>query len=314
LSGGAISNEVYSLTLNAAIITMALTPALSGLAPRLYAWLWPKQLRETHQAINLPVAGLSDHVIVAGSGRVGRGVVEALSRLSLPFVLVEFDYRRVEQARDAGLAVIYGDASQPVVLEAAGIRHARALIVTVPAFPEVRAIAIAARQLRPDLSIIARADGPEAVRTLYDLGIEEVTSPEFEAAIEMTRQALLYFNVPAHDVLRVAGEIRRQRYSGPGEQQSTGREVMSNVADIARHLDFVWFGVPPDSPLSGRSLSELRVRGTMGVSIVGIIRDRELDANPSGDAELHPGDLVAVLGTREQITRFGQTLRQRASN
>ncbi len=313
LSSGAISDDVYSLTLNTAVITMALTPALSSLVPRLYAWLWPRQARETHEAINLPVAGLRDHVIVAGSGRVGRGVVEALSQLSLPFVLVEFDDRRVEQARDAGLPVIYGDASQPVVLEAAGIQHARALIVTVPAFPDVRAIATAARHVRPELSIIARADGPEAVRTLYALGIEEVTSPEFEAAIEMTRQALMYFNVPAHDVLRVAGEIRRQRYGGPDEKHGVGRDVMSNVADIARHLDFVWFGVPPDSPLNGRSLSALQVRASMGVSIVGIIRDGVLDANPSGDAQLHPGDLVAVLGTRDQVTRFGQAVRPRAS-
>jgi K+/H+ antiporter YhaU regulatory subunit KhtT len=84
---------------------------------------------------------------------------------------------------------------------------------------------------------------------------------------------------------------------------------MSNVADIARHLDFVWFGVPSDSPLNGRSLGDLQVRSAMGVSIVGIIRDGALDANPSGDAQLHPGDLVAVLGTRDQITRFGQSIR-----
>ena len=87
--------------------------------------------------------------------------------------------------------MIYGDASQPVVLEAAGLARARAILVTVPAFPDVRSIVAAARQLRPDLPIIARADGADAVRALYALGIQEVTSPEFEAAIEMTRQALM---------------------------------------------------------------------------------------------------------------------------
>lgn len=103
-------------------------------------------------------------------------------------------------------------ATQPVVLEAAGIRRARALLVTVPPFPDVRTIVAAGRQLRPDLPIMARADSSEAVRALYTLGVQEVTSPEFEAAIEMTRQALMYFNVPEHDVLHVASAIRHERY------------------------------------------------------------------------------------------------------
>lgn len=217
-SSGAIPNDVYTLTLNAAIVTMALTPAVSGLIPVAYGRFWPRRAPETYEATNLPPAGLSDHVVIAGSGRVGRSVADALSHLTLPFVLVESDDRRVQQARVAGLPVIYGDASQPVVLEAAGIRRARAILVTVPAFSDVRSIVRAGRQLRPDLPIIARADGPDAVRALYALGIQEVTSPEFEAAIEMTRQALMYFNVPASDILRVASAMRRERYDRAGDR------------------------------------------------------------------------------------------------
>lgn len=217
-SSGAIPNDVYTLTLNAAIVTMALTPAVSGLIPVAYGRFWPRRAPETYEATNLPPAGLSDHVVIAGSGRVGRSVADALSHLTLPFVLVESDDRRVQQARAAGLPVIYGDASQPVVLDAAGIRRAQAILVTVPAFSDVRSIVRAGRQLRPDLPIIARADGPDAVRALYALGIQEVTSPEFEAAIEMTRQALMYFNVPASDILRVASAMRRERYDRAGDR------------------------------------------------------------------------------------------------
>jgi monovalent cation:H+ antiporter-2, CPA2 family len=96
LSSGAISNDVYSLALNTAIVTMSLTPALSALVPVLYNRLWPRRARETFEAINLPTSGLSGHVIVAGSGRVGRSIAEALSHLTLPFVLIESDDRRVQ--------------------------------------------------------------------------------------------------------------------------------------------------------------------------------------------------------------------------
>jgi CPA2 family monovalent cation:H+ antiporter-2 len=96
-------------------------------------------------------------------------------RLSLPCVVIEYDDRRVQQARAAGLPVIYGDAGQTAVLKAAGIGRARAVLVTVPAFADVRSIVRAVRHVRSDLPIIARADRPEAVQTLC-LGIQEVTS------------------------------------------------------------------------------------------------------------------------------------------
>jgi monovalent cation:H+ antiporter-2, CPA2 family len=307
LSSGAISSEVYTLTLNAAIVTMALTPALSSLVPLVYRRFWPRRTQEMHEAINLPPAGLADHVVIAGSGRVGRSVADALLQMDLPFALVESDDRRVQQARLAGLPVIYGDASQVVVLEAAGVRRARAMLVTVPAFPDVRSIVAVGRQLRPDLPIMARADSADAVRALYGLGIQEVTSPEFEAAIEMTRQALVYFNVPAHEVLQVASAIRHERYDSNIKRDS-GLGVMSHVGRIAHHLELVWVGVPAESPLTGRTLADLRIRTTTGASLVAIIRDGSLVANPSGDAQLQQGDVVAALGTRDQIRQFEHAL------
>jgi len=308
-SSGAISGDVYSLTMNAAIVTMALTPVVSSQIPAIYGRLWRGRARETYEAANLPRAGLVDHVVIAGSGRVGRSVADALAHLQLPFVIVESDDRRVQQAREAGRPVIYGDATQPVVLEAAGIHRARAVLITVPAFADVRSIVRVARAVHPDVPIIARADGRDAVRALYALGIQEVTAPEFEAAIEMTRQALMYFNVPAHDVLRMASAIRRARYEQADEAGESGLALMSQIGEIARQLDFTWVSVPPGSPLDGRTLRELQLRSTVGISVVGVIREGSFTANPDADFSLQKGDLVAALGTRDQIARFEQTMR-----
>ena len=308
-SSGALSPEVYAMAMNAAIVTMTLTPVVSGQVPALYARLWPRVERETHEASNIPSRGLDSHVVVAGAGRVGRTVADALTRMNLPFVLVDSDDRRVHQVRDAGQPVIYGDATQPVVLAAAGISHARAILVTVPAFADVRNIVAAVRQMHPDLPVIARADSSDAVRDLYSLGIQEVTSPEFEAAIEMTRQALLYFHVPASEVLRVASAIRHERYM---QADQTGLALMSQLNAVARHLDVDWVSVPADSPLDGKTLGELRLRAVTGVSVVAIVRDGALTSNPDGDVRLERGDLVAVMGTRAQTAalealRLGKT-------
>jgi CPA2 family monovalent cation:H+ antiporter-2 len=303
LTTGAIANDLYAQVLNAAIVTMALTPIVSGLTPALYARFRRRRPREHLQTINLPAEGLSGHVIVAGAGRVGRGIADALGHLGLPCVLVEFDDRRVQQARLAGLPIIYGDASQPVVLDAAAIGRARAILVTVPTFSDVRAIVATVRHVRSDLPIIARADSRDAVQQLYRLGIQDVASPEFEAAIEMTRQALGHFNVPAHEILQVANRIRHEQY-GLVDPRASGLAAMSPVRELARQLDFTWFGISARSPVMGRTLGELRIRSTIGVSVVGMIHAGQLVANPDSSALLEPGDLVAVLGTREQIARF----------
>src|SRR4029453_5994305 len=250
---GAISNDLYTLLLNTAVATMALTPIVSGLTLYLYGRFGARRVADELEAINIPQSGLSDHIVIAGGGRVGRSIADALSHMRLPCVLIELDDRRVRQARAAGLPLIYGDAGQSVVLEAANIRQARAVLVTVPAFPDVGRIVRAVRRLRREMPIGARADGAEAIRALYELGIQEVTSPEFEAGIEMTRQALTYFNVPAHEILHVASAIRRERYSLPGnDAQST-----SPVGEVLRQLDFTWFRLSPDSAFNGRTIGEL---------------------------------------------------------
>jgi len=308
-STGAIGPDVYSLTLSTAILTMVLTPAISGLTPAVYERFRHTRTQERLEIINVPKGGLSNHVMIAGAGRVGRTIADALAHLNLPCVLIELDDRRVRQARLAGLPVIYGDATQPVVLEAAGLRRAVALLVTLPSFSDARAMVTTVRQVRPDLSIIARADGVEAVRELYGLGIQEVASPQYEAAIEMTRQALAHFNVPAHEILQVASAIRHQGYALAKDAGGSGLSLMSQISEVARQLEFTWLGVSAASPLGGQTLGGLRLRTTMGVSVVGIIREGALIANPESSARLESGDLVAVLGTRDQIARFESAAR-----
>ena len=64
--------------------------------------------------------------------------------------------------------------------------------------------------------------------------------------------------------------------------------------------------------IDGRTLAELRIRSTFGASVVGIIRAGSVVANPDGQSYLEKGDLVAVLGTRDQIARFERGMRPSA--
>ena len=69
-----------------------------------------------------------------------------------------------------------------------------------------------ARQLRPDLHIVARAETVELMKELHELGVHEVVLPRMEAGLEVTRQALLHLKVPNQQIEQFADEVRREFY------------------------------------------------------------------------------------------------------
>jgi monovalent cation:H+ antiporter-2, CPA2 family len=218
-SSGAITTELYALAMNTAMVTMAITPLVSGLTSGIYERFVRRRETDPPQLINMPEQALTNHIVVCGAGRVGQTIADGLATLALPYVVIELDDSRVQNAKRRGHPVIYGDATQHVVLEAARITDAQAVLITIPAYTDVRAIVASLRRLEVTAPIIARAEHPEAVRALHAFGVDEVTSPQFEAAIEMTRQALHHLDVPAAQILHVARTIRRERYGSSPDVQ-----------------------------------------------------------------------------------------------
>ena len=303
LATESISLEMYSLVLSTAIISMMLTPLVSGLTAPLYS-LHKRWFRhEPLLAINLPESGLHDHVVIAGGGRIGQHVAQVLQYLKLSFVLIELDHFRVDQARLAGFPVIYGDASQKIVLEAAQINKACLLLVTIPAIVVAQSIVLQAKQLKPSLDILARAEGVELMRALYERGAKQVVQPEFEAGLEMTRQALLHLQVPATEIIRYTDTIRRELYT-PFHGNHDGYQRIALLRSAGSLLELNWLTLDQESPLNGRTIGELGIRTRTGASVVGVVRQGTLSPNPGPDFSFIPGDLVAVIGKSEQFDAF----------
>jgi CPA2 family monovalent cation:H+ antiporter-2 len=291
---------LYALTLTVAIMTMILTPIISGSTTPLYALRKRWFEHESLQTINLPQTGLQDHVVIAGGGRVGQHVAQVLQHSDLTFVIVEMDYRRVEQARAAGFPIIYGDAAQEIVLEAARVEHACLVLVTTPAIIVTQSIVGQVRRLNPAIHIVARAEGVEQMQALHSQGVYEVVQPEFEAGLEITRQALLHLNISATDIQRFTDAIRQELYA-PLYQRHSEYQTVVQLQNAARLLELTWLTLPPDSPLIGRTIHELKIRSHTGVSVVGVMRDGEFYPNPDASYQFTAGDLVAVIGNPEQL-------------
>ncbi|MDR3510654.1 MAG: cation:proton antiporter [Caulobacteraceae bacterium] len=135
-------------------------------------------------------------VLVIGYGRVGRLVGEMLSRHGIDWVAVDRSAHEAEAGRRAGQAVFFGDAARPEFLRRLGLASARALVVTMDAPEGAEAVVAAARALRPDLAIVARARDSRHAQKLYELGASDVAPETIEASLQLSEAVLVDIGVP----------------------------------------------------------------------------------------------------------------------
>jgi CPA2 family monovalent cation:H+ antiporter-2 len=303
LSTNSIGSDLYSLILTVAIFTMVLTPLISGQTARIYALKKRWFRHEVLETSNIPHGGFVDHVIIAGGGRVGFQIAQVLKSIDMHFVIIELDHRRFEQAKADGMAVVYGDASHEIVLEAAGIKDANLLILTLPGLVEARSVIVHSKRLNDRLEIIARASGQDSCDLLRALGASEVVLPEFEASFEMTRQSLLRLRVPPTEVQRCTNNIRQEVYAHLFDRGDDYR-VLSQLQDAEQQFDLQWLRLTKESPIAHKSIGESEIRKRTGVSVVGIVRKEQLKPNPDADFVLLPDDLVAIIGSEKGREAF----------
>jgi len=303
LTDRAISPDLYALVLATALTTMMLTPFAMRAALPLAQWYQRRRGAPALQSIDLPEQGLRDHIIIAGYGRVGRYTADVLRRLKLPFVVIELDQHLMDQVRTSAVPVIYGDASSPTVLEAAGIHTARLALVAVSAAIDVELIVRRMRQINPELQIVARAARRAQIDVLRALGVHEVVQPEFEAGLEMVRQTLLQFDFPAAEIEHFSDAVRDELYQ-PFQTLHTSSYQLDQLRRARQLLEIEWVTLPADAPLAGQSIETSAVRQTTGALVVGVLRGEVVYNNPDPDLVFAAGDNIAVFGTPEQRSAF----------
>ncbi len=303
LSTNSISRELYSLVLNSAIVTMTLTPFVSGLTAPLYAFRRRRFKHEPIQSINLPKDGLQNHIVIVGYGRTGRHISVVLQRLGLDFVIIEFDSRRVEQAKLEAFPAVFGDASHEIVLKAADIRQARFALITVPSTIVAQSIIDQMRRINPVLHIVARAAGVQQMKVLHDHGAYEVVQPEFEANLEITRQVLLHLNIPATKIQQYTDAVRKELYA-PLYQKHKKYETLAQLQRASNLIELNWVALPDGSSFVGKTILELKIRTMTGASVVGVIRGDDLRPNPDASFQFEENDVAAVLCDGAQLEAF----------
>jgi monovalent cation:H+ antiporter-2, CPA2 family len=226
--------------------------------------------------------------------------------MSIPHLVVESDAERVSELSTNGTPALFGDAANSEVLTHAGLGHARALIVAGPDEDASALVVTAARDLAPNLPIIARASTEEGTKRLAGLGAQEVIYPALEGGLEIVRHTLLQLGFPLTEIYRYTDAVRRDHYSLQINTEEEHR-LLHELIRAANNIEVEWFRIPEGSPLVGQSLAEANLRTRTGASVVAILRAGQLIANPKSITIFQPGDRIGMIGDEEEI-RFAENL------
>jgi CPA2 family monovalent cation:H+ antiporter-2 len=212
LSSGIITDQMYSLLIASAIITMLLMPSTMNLA----SWAYKKYSRQIALTQNKRKYALTERdvmqnpVIVAGYGRVGQGIVHGLRQTNIPFTVIEMDPEHIPDLRRRGITHIYGDSSNGVILAQAGAAQATTMIIT---YPDELAISNTVRnvyRINPQINIIARVHRLRDYDLFRELGVKNLISPEYEASLEFLKRCLASCGMSQNEIEKTCGIINNR--------------------------------------------------------------------------------------------------------
>jgi CPA2 family monovalent cation:H+ antiporter-2 len=302
---GLLNRDQYSLILTGSLLSITLNPILIRLIPPAEQWLqklpavW--RLLDRHRPTPLPAEEtIAGHVVIVGYGRVGSHIVNLLGQMSIPQLVIDADAERIEELSRRGVPNLYGDASNSEVLTHAGLERARALVVAGPDESASELVVAAARDLAPDLPIIARATTEEGINHLAQLGAQDVIHPELEGGLEIVRHTLLKLDFPVQEIIRYMDAVRRDHYDVQIDTEEEHR-LLHDLIHASGNIEVTWFTLEADNHLVGRTLQEANVRARTGASVVAIMRSRQLIANPKSLTVFEAEDRLGFIGDPEQI-------------
>lgn len=237
---------------------------------------------------------LQNHAVICGFGRMGRELAQSLSDAGKPFVVIDSNPDVVAAAETRKYLALLGDASQEQVLLDAGLIRADVMATVLPDDASNVFVTLTARSMCPDLLVLARGENPTTVSKLGRCGADHIVLP---AAIGATKMSQLILRPSADELLDHLDT------TAPGEG-----------IDVLRFgLEFDQVEINADSPLAGRTLREMEVRGALGYLVVGLrTSDGQTHLHPSADTILSVGDTVVLLGYEDDMLEIAASAKPQA--
>jgi CPA2 family monovalent cation:H+ antiporter-2 len=314
---GLINSDSYQIFLLSSVITMMMTPFILNAAPSVSGWITSRRSLEwmertgKNSAEGIYTLKREGHVIIIGFGLNGRNLARVLKETGIPYSVLEMNSATVREMRKKGEPIYYGDGTSRELLHKVGIEKAKILVIAISDPASTRRIVAISRQENPKIHIIVRTRYLAEVDDLRVLGADEVIPEELETSVEIFSKVLHKYNFPGNEIMDVVDMIRSDNYTVLRNIELPGRSLFESV-DWIPGIEIEGYKVKGESPLVGRTISEMQVRKKTGVTILAVRRRHEVHTNPSPSFWFESGDIIFFTGDRKNMNRAMNYFREGA--
>lgn len=273
--GGKIFSVVY-ITLNLGILAYTVSVLSTIIFEGELNTLFKKYITTRE------VKKLKNHVILCGFGNNGEQAAEELQAVKTPFVIIESNESVIDaHAEKNQYHFILGNATLDENLLDAGLEKASTVITTLPSDADNVFITLTAKEIRPDIKVIAKASEPSSERKLIRAGASHVVMPDRLGGMHMANLVTKPYVIEFLELL-----------NGVGEQKLELTEV-DHSSLKAEYQE--------------QSLKQLDIRNRTGATIIAYKDDVDgFVFNPNSEKKIAKGDVLIVLGSKENLEKFSE--------
>jgi len=229
---------------------------------------------------------MENHYIICGFGKIGKVVAKKFDDANVPYVVIDSDESKIERSLEQypNLSYIIGDASSDEILKKAGICKAKGLVSAVNSDADNAFITISAKEINPNIYVVAKADKDTSVDKLIKAGADRAVSPYDIGGLRIAEMSL------KPEIL----------------------DFVSTLLDTAQDMELGRYEVSPNSKVVGHTIYECKIRQISGTTILAIKKLKEdgndIIINPKSDVVLKEHDILYVFGTKEQLMKLKEIL------
>lgn len=316
-----LDEVIYQYFLSISIISMGVTPFIMHYASSVSGFLvkapLPRPVRSrlsayvrTEPEVANAEDDFHDHVVIIGYGINGENVAKATRSAKIPYVVIELEPSAYQKARKNNEPVIFGDASDEVILQHVKIQEARVVVIAIADPEATKKIITEIRQYTRTAYIIVRTRYIREIEQTLRLGADQVIPEEFETSIEIFTRVLKKYLITSDEIEKFVNHIRSYNYEMlrdiKGFRLSENQNPVLHIPDMEIATLPVQQG---HNKVVGKKVGEAGLRTHFGVTILAIKRGDEYLTEVTPDIRIEPEDTLYVFGHPENISALNKHLK-----
>ncbi len=295
---GALDDAQYQIAMAVSVITMLASPLASSAV---------SSVLEAYEVPGLSFGGLGrgapagkGHVVIVGYGLNGRNLTRVLGGAGIPYTVIDLDADAVEQARERGEPLVYGDATRLNVLRHVYAEAAAVVVITISDPAAARRIISLVRDMNPTASIVVRTRYVSEIEDLTRVGADEVIPDEFETSVELFARVLERLHIPRNVISAQVDVVRAEQYAIL-RGQGTSKQYVESLYELFTAATTITFLIRENSPAVGKSLGGLALGQDTGAVVLNVVRKGRAFSEVGAGFVLERGDILVLLGNHAEL-------------